>query len=134
MRKIASLQDKISKQREFDESLGETIDETLTSMGAPIKNTIYFKLENTFKIPKPEIPKRLDEFTIFLYKTFGLGAVIFEIKCMQNLNSKIKVNIQMTKDEWSVSEWITKGMTFEKICLLRTQQLLWPLKIRTIRF
>ena len=120
MRIIDSLQDKISKQRKFDEALGEAIDETLTSMGAPIKNMIYFKLENSFNIQKDKIPKRIDEFTIFLNKTFGLGASLFEIRCMQNLNSKIKVNIQVTKDEYSVSEWITKGMTFEKyVCSAR---------------
>jgi hypothetical protein len=120
VRIIDSLQDKISKQRKFDEALGEAIDETLTSMGAPIKNMIYFKLENSFNIQKDKIPKRIDEFTIFLNKTFGLGASLFEIRCMQNLNSKIKVNIQVTKDEYSVSEWITKGMTFEKyVCSAR---------------
>jgi hypothetical protein len=120
VRIIDSLQDKISKQRKFDEALGEAIDETLTSMGAPIKNMIYFKLENSFNIQKDEIPKRIDEFTIFLNKTFGLGASLFEIRCMQSLNSKIKVNIQVTKDDYSVSEWITKGMTFEKyVCSAR---------------
>jgi hypothetical protein len=120
VKSIASLQDRISKQKKFDESLGEAIDETLTSMGAPIKNTIYFKLENSFNIQKDEIPKRLEEFAVFLNRTFGLGAPLFEIRCMQNLNSKIKVNIQMTEAEWSVSEWITKGMTFEKyVCKAR---------------
>ena len=112
--KIAPLQDKISKQRKFDESLVEAIDETLTSMGAPLKNTVYFKLENSFNISKDEIPKRIEDFTIFLNKTFGLGASLFEIRCMQILHSKIEVDIQLTKNEWSVSEWITKGMTFEK--------------------
>jgi hypothetical protein len=118
--KIASLQDKISKQRKFDESLVEAIDETLTSMGAPLKNTVYFKLENSFNISKDEIPKRIEDFTIFLNKTFGLGASLFEIRCMQILHSKIEVDIQLTKNEWSVSEWITKGMTFEKyVCSAR---------------
>lgn len=114
MRIIGSLQDKIFMQRQFDESLGEAIDETLSSLGVPIKNTIYFKLENSFNLPKHEIPKRLGEFTIFLNKTFGLGASVFEIRCMQHLNSKIYVNNQKDKEEWSVSKWITQGMTFEK--------------------
>jgi hypothetical protein len=108
------MPDKISRERKFDESLVEAIDETLTSMGAPIKNTVYFKLENSFNISKNEIPKRINEFTIFINRTFGLGASLFEIRCMQNLHSKIEVNIQVTEDHWSVSEWITKGMTFEK--------------------
>ena len=117
---IDSLQDKIYRQRKFDESLSEAIDEALTSMGAPIKNTIYFKLENSFNIPKDEIPKHIDEFMVFLYKTFGLGASLFELKVMQHLHSKINVNIQVTKDDLSVSNWITEGMTLEKyICNAR---------------
>lgn len=114
VRVIDSLQNKMSKQRKFDESLSEAIDEALTSMGAPIKNTIYFQLENSLNIPKDEIPKHIVEFTDLLYKTFGLGASRFEIKCMENLNSKIEVNIRVTKGDWSVSKWITEGMTFQK--------------------
>ncbi|MGA3060525.1 MAG: hypothetical protein ABSD92_09165 [Candidatus Bathyarchaeia archaeon] len=109
-----SLQDKMCKLDKFDESLSEAIDEALTSMGAPIKNTIYFKLETSLNIPKSEIPNHIGEFTDFLYRTFGLGASRVEIKCMENLNSKIKVRIRVNKDEWSVSKWITEGMTFEK--------------------
>lgn len=65
---INSLRDKASKQRKFDESLSEAINETLTSMGEPIKNTVYFNLENNFNIPKEEIPKHIDEFTGFCTK------------------------------------------------------------------
>jgi type III secretory pathway component EscV len=114
VRVIDSLQDKMSKQRKFDESLSEAIDEVLASLGAPIKKTVYFKLENDLNIRKNEIPQHIDEFTDFLYKTFGLGAPRVEIKCMENLNSKIKVNIKVTKDDWSVSKWTPEGMTFQK--------------------
>jgi len=83
-------------------------------MGEPIKNTVYFRLENDRNIPKHEIPNRVDEFADFLYKTFGLGASLFEIKCMQCLHSKIDVKIPMSEDNWSLSKWIIDGMTFEK--------------------
>jgi len=110
---IDSLQDKSSKQRKFDEALVEAIDEALSSLGDPIINIIYFKLENSFKIPKDEIPTHIDEFADFLYKIFGLGASRLEIECMRNLHSKINVNIQVTEEERAVSKWITNGMTFE---------------------
>jgi hypothetical protein len=83
-------------------------------MGEPIKNTVYFKLENDRNIPKREIPNRVDEFADFLNKTFGLDASFFEIKCMQCLHSKIDVKIIMIEDNWSLSKWIIDGMTFEK--------------------
>jgi hypothetical protein len=111
---INSPQDEMFKQKKFDESLSEAIDETLTLMGAPIKNTMYFRIENNLKIPKNEIPKHIEEFTVLLNKTFGLGASLFEIRCMQRLHSKINVNIQVNKDDWSVSKWITEGITFDK--------------------
>jgi hypothetical protein len=109
-----SMQDKIDKQRKFEESLSESIDEAFTSMGEPLKNTLYLQLEQRF-IPRSEIPNHIKEFSDFLSKTFGLGAARFEIKCMQNLHSKINVNIQMTKDKWSMDmdKWITEGMSFE---------------------
>lgn len=110
---INLLGNRISKQIKFDKSLSEAIDETLASMGEAIKNTVYFKLETRFNIPKEEIPKHLNEFTDFLYKTFGLGAALFEIKCLQNLHSKINVNIPVIKEELSMPKWITEGMTFE---------------------
>jgi hypothetical protein len=109
-----SLQDKIAKQRKFEESLGEAIDEALTSLGEPLKNTLYLRLEQRF-IPRSEIPHHIKEFSDFLSKTFGLGAARLEIKCMQNLHSKINVKIQVTNDKWSIDrdKWITVGMTFE---------------------
>lgn len=110
---INALQDKISKRRKFDEALVEAIDEALSSLGDPIKNTIYFKLEDSFKIPKDDIPVHIDVFTDFLYTIFGLGASCLEIECMRNLHSKINVNIQVTEEEGSMSRWITDDVTFE---------------------
>ncbi len=116
-----TVQDRISKQRRFDESLSEAIDETLTSLGAPVRNTIYLKFEDSFSIPKNELPNHVKEFTDFLYKTFGLGAAHLEIKFMQRLHSKIKVDIEVAKDEWSMTKWISEGMTFEGyVCSARS--------------
>lgn len=110
---IDSVKEKISKRRKFDEFLLEAIDEALSSLGDPIKNTLYFQLEESFKIPKDEIPKHIDGFSDFLYELFGLGASRLEAECMRNLHSNINVNIQVTEEEGSVSKWIIDGMTFE---------------------
>jgi len=110
--RIDSVPDTISAQRKFDEYLIEAIDETLSSLGAPVKNTVYFQLENSFNIPKNEIPKQIDEFTDIIHKIFGLGASRLEIKFMKNLHSKIKVNIELTEYECSLSKWIIDDMSF----------------------
>ena len=104
----------ISAQRKFDEYLIKAIDEVLSSLGAPVKNALYFQLENSFNMPKNEIPKQIDEFTDIMHKIFGLGASRLEIKFMKNLHSKIKVNIELTEYEWPLSKWILADMSFKE--------------------
>jgi hypothetical protein len=110
--KIIDSQDTFSKQRKFDAFLVEAIDEALTSLGIPVKNTIYFQLENNFNIPKDEIPKHIDEFTKIIHKMFGLGAKRLEIKFLKNLHSKIKINIELTEYEQLLSKWLIDDTSF----------------------
>jgi hypothetical protein len=114
------LQPNISRKLKFDEYLIEAIDEALTSLGAPVKNTLYFQLENNFGMPKNEIPKQIESFIEIIHKIFGLGASRLEIKFMKNLHSKIKVNFEMTELEWPLSKWIVEDMSFtDYICSAR---------------
>jgi len=108
-----SLQDRIAKERKFEESLSEAIDEALTQLGEPIKNALYLQLEDRLNIQRSEIPHHVKEFSDFLSTTFGLGAARFEIKCMKKLHSKINVRIQMTEDNFSIDKWVDDGLTFE---------------------
>jgi hypothetical protein len=105
---------KISTIRKFDEYLIESIDEALTSLGAPVKNTVYFQLENSFNLRKNEIPKQIDEFINIIHKIFGLGASHLEIKFMKNLYSKIRVNIELPEHQWSLSKWIIADISFKE--------------------
>jgi len=102
----------ISAQKKFNEYLIESIDDALTSLGEPVKNTVYFQLENNFNITKNKIPDQIDEFTGIMHKIFGLGASRLEIKFMKNLHSKIKVNIEIQGCEWPLSRWIIEDMSF----------------------
>jgi len=108
-----SFQDRIAKERKFEESLSEAIDEALTQLGEPIKNALYLQLEDRLNIQRSEIPHNIKEFSDFLSTTFGLGAARFEIKCMKKLHSKINVRIQMTEDNFSIDKWVDDGLTFE---------------------
>jgi hypothetical protein len=111
-REMDSIHGKISQEQKFDGYLFEAIDEVLTSLGAPVKNTLYFQLENSFNIPKSEIPTQIDEFTDILHKIFGLGASRLEIKFMKNLQSKIEANIKLTEYECTLSKWIVDDVSF----------------------
>jgi hypothetical protein len=119
----------ISPQAKFDKYLIEAIDETFSSLGEAVKNTVYFKLENNFNIPKNEIPEKIDEFTDIIHKIFGLGASRLEIKFMKNLHSKIKLNVEVQGYEWPLSKWIIEDMsltnyvetTRENYCHLKSE-------------
>ncbi len=105
---------KTPTQCKFDEYLIESIDEAITSLGAPVKNALYLELENSFNMPKNEIPNQIDEFIDIIHKIFGLGASRLEIKFMKNLCAKIKVNIELTEHEWPLSKWIIEEISFTK--------------------
>jgi hypothetical protein len=108
----AQTPNKASAQKKFNEYLVQAVDEALTSLGEPVKNTIYFQLENNFSIPKNKIPDQIDEFTNIMHKIFGLGASRLEIKFMKNLHSKIKVSIETNGCEWPLSKWIIEDLSF----------------------
>jgi len=101
-----------SAQKKFNDYLIEAVDEALTTLGEPVKNTVYFQLENSFNIPKNEIPDQIDKFTNIMHKIFGLGASRLEIKFIKNLYSKIKVNVETNGYEWPLSKWIVEDMSF----------------------
>ena len=78
----------------------------------PVKNAVYFHLQNNFKINKNEIPQRIDEFSNIIHKIFGSGAGRLEIKFMKTLNSKINVNIHWPEHDSPLSKWLVIDMSF----------------------
>jgi hypothetical protein len=77
------------KKEAFEKLLLEAIDETLASLGESVRQSIYFHLENKFKISKKDIPYRVEDFTNGIEKIFGLGAHFIEILIMKNLFEKV---------------------------------------------
>jgi hypothetical protein len=100
-------QSQLSQQ--FDKLLVEAIDEAITSLGAPVKNQFYLRLEVNFNMEKEIIPQRLQEFSDILHKIFGLGACRLEIKFLKNLESKLDGE---KKADYNVSVWIEKNISF----------------------
>ena len=99
-------------EAEFDDILLETIDETLSSLGEPVKNAVYFHLQTNFCINKNEIPKKINEFSDIIQKIFGSGAGRLEIKLMKTLHSKINVSVKWPEYEAPISKWLVVDMTF----------------------
>lgn len=103
-----------SLQEKFDTLLVEAIDEALTSLGEPVKNTLYFHLDNDFKIKKDTIPEHINEFSVVIHKIFGLGASRLEVKSLKNLYSKIQMSSKWPEFEYSLSKWIEMEISFEE--------------------
>ena len=82
------------------------IDEALNSLGASIKQSIYFQIENKFKVARNEIPENLEEFQGGLEKIFGAGARFIEILIMKNLHSKIGLPLKMESEQLEFVEYI----------------------------
>lgn len=104
---------KNTRENQFDKFLVEAIDEAITSLGEPVKNTIYQHLEDDFNISKNNIPERIEEFSEIMHKIFGLGASRLEVKFMKNLDSRMQINTQWPEHN-CLSKWIDMEMPFEK--------------------
>jgi len=92
----------------FDKLLLEAVDDALSSLGESAKLSIYFHLENRFKVAKDEIPYRLQDFTDGLEKIFGIGAHFIEILIMKNLFEKVGQPLEWNENkELSFVEYVT---------------------------
>jgi hypothetical protein len=87
-------------EEEFDRLLLEAIDEGFSAIGESSKQAIYYHLENGFKIPRQEIPKKIGEFEHAIERIFGLGANFLGILIMKLLYEKVnrKVQLQSQRD------------------------------------
>jgi len=87
------------KRKVFENLLIEAVDEALASLGESAKQSIYFHLENKFKIAKNDIPYNLEDFADGLEKIFGLGAHFIEILIMKSLFEKIGQPLEWNQDK-----------------------------------
>jgi hypothetical protein len=102
------------RKEQFNGYLMEAIDETLTSLGEPVKNVLYSNLESNFEISKEDIPEKIIDFSSILHKLFGLGASRLELKFMKNLNDKIQVDIKWPEYQWPLAKWAVMDLSFEE--------------------
>lgn len=69
----------------FHKLLLDAVDGAFSSLGTSAKQSIYFHLETKFKVPKDQIPSRLEDFENGLENIFGVGTRFLEIMIMKNL-------------------------------------------------
>jgi hypothetical protein len=88
-----------SREETFDQLLLEIVDETLSCLGKPIRELIYFHLENRFNLRKDEIPHRLSDCASALELLLGFGASILEDRIMRRLHAKTCCTIKRSAPE-----------------------------------
>ena len=107
-----------SANESFGQILLEAIDEGLSALGEGVQVSLYFHLEDKFKIRKHEIPQRVGEFSDALERIFGLGTRHLEILFMKSLHSKIKLVCN-----WPTScKWVVPEVTFQEYVRLMKQK------------
>jgi hypothetical protein len=94
-------------KKTFNKLLLEAVDDALSSLGESAKLSIYFHLENRFKVTKNDIPNHLTDFTDGLEKIFGIGAHFIEILIMKNLFEKVGQPLEWNENkELSFVEYV----------------------------
>ena len=107
---------KQNQVKSFDQILLEAVDEALLSLGESVKTSIYFHVDDLFKIKKQEVPFRIDDFSWALARIFGLGAQSLEIMFMKSLHSKLEFYCKWP----SGCKWVVPEVTFQEyVCLMR---------------
>jgi hypothetical protein len=96
----------LAKRSAFANLLVDAIDETLNSLGESVKQSIYFHVENEFKVARKDMPENLEEFQEGLEKIFGAGARFIEILIVRNLHMKIGLPLKMEGEQLEFVEYI----------------------------
>lgn len=101
--------------KKFDTQLVQTIEQTLSSLGEPVKNTFFQHLEFEFNTPKDAIPVNIDKFSYLLHKAFGLGASRIEVKILKEIQQKLNVDFELVDYEWPLAKWIVADFCFKDL-------------------
>ena len=112
---------KQSTTKSFQRILLEAVDEALASLGENVKTSIYFHLEESFKVKRHDIPQKIDVFSDALERIFSPGARHLEILFIKSLHAKIGVTYKWPVHEWSLSKWFVPEMTFQEYIRLIQQ-------------
>jgi hypothetical protein len=71
--------------KDFQKLFLEAVDGAFSSLGDSARQAIYFHLETKFKMPRDQIPFRLEDFEKGLERIFGAGTRFLEIMIMKRL-------------------------------------------------
>jgi len=79
--------------QEFDDALLGAVDFAFCSLGKSCRRALYFHLETTFRLPRRQIPERLEEFDEALRIIFKSGATFLEKLILRKLCEMLEVKV-----------------------------------------
>lgn len=83
----------------FERIVIGAVDNVFSSLGESCKQSIYFRLKNSFNISREEIPRRIDTFEDALEEMFGVGAKLIKIEIMKLAFSQVRTIKYPTKQD-----------------------------------
>ena len=83
---------------DFDKLVLEAVDEGLKVLGESGRQMLFFHLENSYSIKKPDIPRKPEAFAEGLEKIFGVGSFIIEKLIIESLCSKLGLKYEEKRD------------------------------------
>ena len=86
-------------KKDFEKSLLEAVDEALSSLGEFLKQETYRHLEESFNIPKREIPYKIEAFTSGIEEILGSEAEYLEVMVLQKLYEKVGESFERNKSK-----------------------------------
>jgi hypothetical protein len=98
----------LTKKPDFEVVVAQSIDQTLSALGEPVKMALYSCLESSYGIKKIDIGAKTATFTIAIESLFGAAARLLEIKIMKTLNRQIQgFSYRPINGEFSFTDYLT---------------------------
>jgi hypothetical protein len=99
---------------DFQRIMLKTVDEALSLLGKKAKQSIFFQLEETFKIAKQDIPLEIERFTAALEEIVGPGSILLEIEIMKHLYEKVGPEFKYSSKQKNLTftEYLTATRAF----------------------
>ena len=117
MMRVLPVKPQLSIEKEdqkFKRALLEAIDESLDRiLGKTGIKAIYFHLEQNHHLKREDIPDNLKVFLFHLERIFGNGALVIQQAIMENLYSRLSLNVKdlrleyMNKKRFNFIDYIT---------------------------
>ena len=84
-------------EKAFQKCFLEAVDAAFSSLGDSAKQSIYYHLESKVRIPRDEIPCRVEDFENGLEKIFGAGTRFLEVLIMKKLHENMGPDVDILK-------------------------------------